>query len=128
VMPDLYSQIGALYRVIVQMDSASDARRPAQRSAWWNGSGRWICTCYCLWFSLPLSIWLSSGWIGLLFYWQALSGVACLVEKFTRKPKPAFATPAAGETTAEYRAVAEYCHVAAYCPVADYCPSEGVAR
>jgi hypothetical protein len=47
--------------------------------------GRWICTFYCLWFSLPLSIWLSSGWFGLLFYWQALSGAACLLGKLTGK-------------------------------------------
>jgi hypothetical protein len=121
-MPDLYSQIGTLYKVIVQLDSASESVRPARRSAWLSDSGRWICTCYCLWFSLPLSIWLSSGWIGLLFYWQALSGAAFLVEKFARKQKPAFATSAAGETTAES------CAVADYCPVAEYCPAEGTAR
>ena len=121
-MPDLYSQIGALYKVIVQLDSASDARRTTQRTAWWNVSGRWICTCYCLWFSLPLSIWLSSGWIGLLLYWQALSGAACLVEKLTRKQRPVFASLAAGET------IAEYCPVTEYQPVAEYCPQEGAAR
>jgi hypothetical protein len=27
----------------------------------------------CFWFSLPLSIWLTSGWIGLILHWQALS-------------------------------------------------------
>jgi len=26
---------------------------------------------FCFWFSLPLAIWLSSGWIGLLFHWRA---------------------------------------------------------
>jgi len=26
-----------------------------------------------LWFSLPLSIWLSTGWVGLIFHWQAFS-------------------------------------------------------
>jgi hypothetical protein len=122
VMPDLYSQIGALYKVIVQIDSASNTRRTERPYRWWRVSGRSICTCYCLWFSLPLSIWLSSGWIGLLFYWQVLSGAACLVEKFTRKQQPALAARTAGDTVAEYGAVAEYC------PIPEYCPAEGTAR
>ncbi len=29
--------------------------------------------CVCFWFSLPLSIWLTSGWIGVLLHWQAIS-------------------------------------------------------
>jgi hypothetical protein len=33
-----------------------------------------------LWFSLPLSIWLSSGWIGLIFHWQAVTAMACPVK------------------------------------------------
>lgn len=101
-MPDLKFQIGVLYKAIGQLESASEARGPVPPPAWWNISGRWICTCYCLWFSLPLSIWLSSGWIGLFLYWQVLSGAACMVEKFTRKQKPAFADVAAGPTHAEY--------------------------
>ena len=36
-----------------------------------------------------MAIWLSSGWIGLLIHWQALSGVACLLEKATQKAEPA---------------------------------------
>jgi hypothetical protein len=35
----------------------------------------------CLWFSLPLSIWLSSGWFGLLVHWRAICGVSCLAEQ-----------------------------------------------
>jgi len=42
-------------------------------------------SCLSLWFSLPLSIWLSTGWIGLFLHWQALPGAACLLEKLTRK-------------------------------------------
>jgi hypothetical protein len=121
-MPDLYNQIGTLYKITVQLDSASDAPRPARRRAWWNLSGRSICNCYCLWFSFPLSIWLSSGSIGLLLYWQVLSLAACLLEKFTPKQQPAGESSAAGETTAEYLPVAEYC------PVAACCPAEGAAR
>ena len=39
--------------------------------------------CLSLWLSLPIAIWLSNGWIGLLLHWQALSGAACLLEKIT---------------------------------------------
>jgi hypothetical protein len=46
--------------------------------------------CLSLWFSLPLSIWLSSGWVGLLLNWQALSGAACLLEKITCKQESTF--------------------------------------
>jgi hypothetical protein len=101
-MPDLQSQIGLLYRVISQTGPASDSGcirnshlRELERRRMLGSSfprrgalmnpGRWICTFYCLWFSLPLSIWLSSGWFGLLFYWQALSGAACLLGKLTGK-------------------------------------------
>jgi hypothetical protein len=37
-------------------------------------------TDFSLWFSLPLSIWLSNGWIGLVFHWQAISKMACQME------------------------------------------------
>jgi hypothetical protein len=44
----------------------------------------WFC-CLSFWFSLPLSIWLSNGWIGLLLHWQALPRAVGLLEKFLRK-------------------------------------------
>src|SRR6266568_7342426 len=52
--------------------------------------GRLMDCFYCLslWFSLPLSIWLSTGWIGLLLHWQALSGAACLLGRITNKQQP----------------------------------------
>jgi len=55
-----------------------------------NVSGRLMDCFYCLslWFSLPLSIWLASGWIGLLLHWQALSGAACLLQRITQKRAP----------------------------------------
>jgi hypothetical protein len=31
---------------------------------------------FSLWFSLPLSVWLSSGWIGLIFHWQAIRSLS----------------------------------------------------
>ena len=35
---------------------------------------------FSLWFSLPLSIWLSTGWVGLIFHWQAIARSACQTE------------------------------------------------
>jgi hypothetical protein len=60
--------------------------------------GRLMDCFYCLslWISLPLAIWLSSGWIGLLVNWQALSGAACLLEKATQKAEPALHATLAG--------------------------------
>ena len=54
--------------------------------------GRLMDCFYCLslWFSLPLSIWLASGWIGLILHWQALSGAACLLQRVTQKREPFF--------------------------------------
>jgi hypothetical protein len=40
----------------------------------------------CLWLSLPLSIWLISGWIGLVLHWQAELSAASLLERITVKP------------------------------------------
>jgi hypothetical protein len=45
--------------------------------------------CLSLWLSLPLVVWLSGGWIGLLAHCQTLSGVACLLEKARLGPQPA---------------------------------------
>ena len=52
--------------------------------------------CLSLSLSLPLAIWLSSGWVGLLGHWQALSGVDCLLEKARLSPQPAFRAILAG--------------------------------
>jgi hypothetical protein len=108
-MPDLSSQIETLYRVIGQSEpmlGAGDSQERSEASVpksstsrqtgLWN-RGRWICSFYCLWFSLPLSIWLSSGWIGLLLYWRALSSTACLLERLIGKPKLALAGFDSGE-------------------------------
>ncbi|MGC1423145.1 MAG: hypothetical protein WA354_05205 [Terracidiphilus sp.] len=45
-------------------------------------------TDFSLWFSLPLSIWLTTGWVGLIFHWQAISKMACQVEKMPADAKP----------------------------------------
>jgi hypothetical protein len=116
LMSDLSAQIETLYRVIGQIRpeynqgsrriaqleqprlrqasrqgafrAQNGAIRPASRAV----SVRWFFTFYCFWFSLPLSVWLSSGWIGLFFYWRALSGTARLVDLldwFSRGPSAA---------------------------------------
>lgn len=47
-----------------------------------GGVAGWVICCsdLLLWFSLPLSIWISTGWVGLIFHWQAFSPRACPVE------------------------------------------------
>jgi hypothetical protein len=107
-MLDLSTQIETLYRVIGQIRPASDPniRRDAQlerpvlrqtpdqgalrlhngatRPTGRAGSIRWTFKFYCFWFSLPLTVWFSSGWIGLFVYWRALSCTARLVDFLSR--------------------------------------------
>lgn len=131
-MPSLAAQIETLYRVIGQLpaqpvsgsprpvllasspvlrtDGAYPARPISFPSSGRSLPARWIRSFYCLWFSLPLSVWLNSGWFGLFLYWQALSSVACLtdlVEKFTRKPS--FALRAMDSRAADLRNGAAAC-------------------
>jgi hypothetical protein len=47
----------------------------------------------CQWASLPLAIWLSNGWVGLLANWQELSGVSSLLEKPAAESKGILPTP-----------------------------------
>jgi len=48
---------------------------------------RWMhCFCYfCLVLSLPWSIWVTNGWIGLLIHFQVASGGAWLLERMLRR-------------------------------------------
>jgi len=39
------------------------------------------CICICPEFSLPLSVWLNSGWKGLLLHWRAALCSARQVER-----------------------------------------------
>jgi len=41
-------------------------------------------TDFSLWFSLPLSIWLTTGWVGLIFHWRAISELVCQMENAPR--------------------------------------------
>lgn len=52
----------------------------------WNFPGPLIhlCSCFCPEFALPLSIWLSSGWIGLRLLWQAELAAAGLPRRVMR--------------------------------------------
>jgi hypothetical protein len=47
---------------------------------------RWIhCFCYfCLVLSLPWSVWVTRGWVGLLLHFQVASGGAWLLERALR--------------------------------------------
>lgn len=51
-------------------------------------SGSWIgfLGYFCLRFSLPFSIWLYSGWMGLLLHWHADFDPARLLGRILRKP------------------------------------------
>ena len=44
--------------------------------------------CLDLWFSLPLTAWLRSRWIGMALHWQAVAGTACHSERFIPKLDP----------------------------------------
>lgn len=48
---------------------------------------RWMhCFCYfCLVLSVPWSIWIVSGWFGLLLHFQVASGGAWLLERGLRR-------------------------------------------
>jgi hypothetical protein len=47
--------------------------------------------CVSLWITLLAAIWMSRGWIGLLFSGQLLSVGACLFQKLARRTQFAFA-------------------------------------
>jgi hypothetical protein len=47
------------------------------------------CFCYfCLVLSLPWSVWVTSGWFGLLLHFQVAAGGAWLLERVLRRRKP----------------------------------------
>jgi hypothetical protein len=47
------------------------------------------CFCYfCLVLSVPWSIWVTSGWVGLLLHLQVASGGAWLLERVLRQWRP----------------------------------------
>ncbi|HEX4032274.1 MAG TPA: hypothetical protein VHX20_18055 [Terracidiphilus sp.] len=114
-MPDLSQQIGVLYKVIGQLEPASDASGEIRRSAASGrasrpGSRLWIRACYCLWFSTPLTAWLIGGQLGLFLYWHTLSLTAWLAEKLTPRQPLNRAAVVAGKMAA------------------DFCPLEGVTQ
>ncbi|HEV8284486.1 MAG TPA: DUF1360 domain-containing protein [Chitinophagaceae bacterium] len=43
--------------------------------------------CVSVWTALPFGIWLGNTWWEKLFYWVALSGAACLLERATDHKK-----------------------------------------
>lgn len=67
------------------MKSDSIAARPVC-----DAPMRWFhCFCYfCLVLSVPWSIWVINGWIGLLIHFQVASGAAWLLETVLRQWRP----------------------------------------
>jgi hypothetical protein len=53
--------------------------------------------CASLWLSLALAIWMSRGWIGLLFSGQILSAVACVIQKLAQRTQCVIAACGATE-------------------------------
>jgi len=53
--------------------------------------GRLLDCFYCLslWVAVPPAIGMGNGWIERSLYWLALSGAACLVERFCDRPETA---------------------------------------
>jgi len=91
----------AIWRVthlLAEEDGPRDLIARFRSSLGSSAAGRLMDWFYCLslWISLPLAIWLSSGWVGLLIHWRALSGASCLLEKVTLRPQPAFPASFAG--------------------------------
>jgi hypothetical protein len=64
------------------MKSETIAVRPLR-----DPSLRWIhCFCYCcLVLSLPWSIWVTRGWMGLLVHFEVASGAAWVLERVLRR-------------------------------------------
>ncbi len=67
------------------------------RSSVMRRTGLAACTtnaifCLSLWTSLFAAIWLTKGWIGLLFSGQVLSAGTCLFEKLAKRTHYAFST------------------------------------
>lgn len=60
------------------------------RQRLWKFPGPFFSWCYCLCpeFALPLSIWASSGWIGLPLHWRAELNEACPSERVTTELSP----------------------------------------
>jgi len=83
----LFPRCGLAVWWVAQLLAEKDGpRNVITRPRSWRGPGvpSRLMNCFywlSLWVALPLAIWLTLGWIGLLNHWQALSGMACLLER-----------------------------------------------
>jgi hypothetical protein len=80
----------AVWRVAHLLACESDPWNLVARLRAALGSGvlsRLLNCFYCMSFllSLPLAIWISGSWAGVVVQWMALSAVACLLERATQK-------------------------------------------
>jgi hypothetical protein len=64
------------------------------------GALGYIETGFCwlsLWLSLPLAIWLSSGWMGLLIHWQASLRIGWVLARAANRAQSEWLKGPAGE-------------------------------
>jgi hypothetical protein len=79
--------------------ASSGRPRPKRRAEHWTGKSRSSIAFYLgncllcagLWISLIAAIWMSRGWIGLLFSGQVLSAGVHLFQRLARRTQYAFA-------------------------------------
>jgi hypothetical protein len=73
-----------------QMSPTQIFRPAAQRSTRMTAYASNLILCLSLWISLLFAIWLTKGWIGLLFSGQLLSAGARLFETLSKRTHYAF--------------------------------------
>ena len=65
-------------------------RLAVQRRAGMAAYASSLILCFSLWLSLLVAIWLTRGWIGLLFSGQLLSAGVTLLETLSKRTRYAF--------------------------------------
>lgn len=87
----------ALERAPFKGRSRADSQDSLERSVSGGSSRFATCLMSCflcasLWISLAAAIWMSRGWIGLLFSGQVLSAATFMFRKLSQRTQCAFAT------------------------------------
>jgi hypothetical protein len=86
----------ALNRAKYQVSQREEAQNSPERRIAGGNSGVSACLMSCffcasLWLSLAFAIWMSRGWIGLLFSGQVLSAATFMVRKLSQRTQCAIA-------------------------------------